>query len=136
LLDASLPQDNHASLEFEIGQLFSLVAPVENYWAYPGIAAVACPRELPAAREYRLVSGIVDAATRTFSRDTQWVRIRPALGGTPFNIPVGSAPRTSDLAAGAADFGRDAPYISMSNPHGIRTAAVWYQWTTVIGHFA
>src|SRR5437868_3794450 len=64
LHDASLPQDRRADLEGELGALLDLVAPIENYWAFPGPQRVGQLRELLVAREYELVSRTVEAIAR------------------------------------------------------------------------
>jgi len=69
LHDASLPHDKRADLEGELDELLNLVAPVENYWAYPGPQRVGQLRELLAEREYALASRTVDAISRRLVGD-------------------------------------------------------------------
>jgi arginine decarboxylase len=64
LSDATLPQDQRAALEGDLGQLLNLVAPVETYWAHPGPQRFGQLRKVLAAREYEPAGSTVDAIIR------------------------------------------------------------------------
>jgi arginine decarboxylase len=106
LHDASLPQDRRADLEGELGALLDLVAPIENYWAFPGPQRVGQLRELLVAREYELASRTVEAIARRLvgdpspaerdllygqgddERPVQPVPVQPVLGRPSFEVLV------------------------------------------------
>jgi arginine decarboxylase len=69
LADATLPQDQRAAIEGDLGQLLNLVAPIETYWAYPGPQRFGQLRKLLAAREYERTSFTVDAIIRRLIGD-------------------------------------------------------------------
>jgi arginine decarboxylase len=102
LHDASLPQDLRADLESKLGELVDLVAPVENYWAFPGPQRVGQLRELLAAREYELASKTVDALTRGLVGDTP-----PSKEGLPYgqvDDERGVAPVAGETSRGRPSF--------------------------------
>jgi arginine/lysine/ornithine decarboxylase len=69
LSDATLPQDQRAAMEGDLGQLLNLVAPVETYWAHPGPQRIGELRKLLAARQYEPASLTVDAILRRLIGD-------------------------------------------------------------------
>jgi hypothetical protein len=102
LADPTLQPDDRTGPDRELGELLSLVAPVESYWAVPGPQHVGELRALVAAGDFELASRIAEPiaaehgyVTATFLMGREV--FAPRSRGWPVFHPPDSVPGTSGL---------------------------------------
>ena len=70
--------DPHAQHRSEAGRLLALLDSIEQYWANPGYEYFQKTTQLIASRRYAQALEMVDAATRSFRTQTQFIELEPS----------------------------------------------------------